>query len=99
MLDVSSLWPLKQLADHLPLSPRGKKVHRSTGFRWASRGVRGRKLKVALVGGVIYTCDAWLSEFLEAKPEPAAPGGRPADASARQDQILAAEHELRSLGL
>jgi hypothetical protein len=99
MLDTSHLWPLAQLPSRLPLTPRGKKLHRSTGFRWSSRGVRGRKLKAVLVGGSLYTSDAWLRAFIEGKSEPAASSGNPADDSARQDRIFAAEAALKAMGI
>ncbi len=99
MLDTSHLWPLRELPARLPLSPRGKKLHVATAFRWHSRGVRGRKLKAVLVGGSLYTSDEWLRAFIEGKSEPAASSGNPADASARQDRIRAAEAELKAMGL
>lgn len=59
--DVPSLLPRR----------RGKKVHYSTVFRWATRGARGAVLPTRLVGGVRYTTLKELRGFLEATAQSA----------------------------
>ena len=44
---------------------RGKKIHYSTVYRWATKGVRGRVLESQLIGGVRYTTMVALHQFLE----------------------------------
>jgi len=34
---------------------RGRRIHVSTAYRWALRGVRGRRLPTARIGGRLYT--------------------------------------------
>lgn len=41
-------------------------VHISTLFRWAQRGVRGRKLPTVVIGGQRYVLERDLEQFLEA---------------------------------
>jgi hypothetical protein len=98
MVDVLSLWPLRSLPDRLPPGPRGRKIHRASGFRWASRGVRGRRLRTVSIGGSLFSCDQWLHEFVTGTAASGVPDGRPDD-SDRQDRILAAEAELRAMGI
>ena len=43
---------------------RGKKVHYSTVFRWATKGAHGRVLESKLIGGVRYTTRGALNRFL-----------------------------------
>lgn len=54
---------LTDVPDLLPRR-RGKKVHPSTVYRWATKGARGRVLESRLVGGVRYTSVAALNRFL-----------------------------------
>lgn len=49
---------------------RGKKVHYSTVYRWATKGSRGKKLESRLIGGVRYTTQAALQDFLQNDPRP-----------------------------
>ena len=59
-----------QLSDvplHVP-KRRGKKVHYSTVYRWATKGARGRTLETVLSGGIRYTTVEAVSRFLTAKP-------------------------------
>lgn len=44
---------------------RGKRVHYSTVYRWATKGARGRVLESQLIGGVRYTSIAALNQFFE----------------------------------
>jgi Protein of unknown function (DUF1580) len=55
---------LAEVAQHLP-KRKGRKVHYSTIFRWASKGVRGRTLETLLVGGVRFTTMEALGRFLD----------------------------------
>lgn len=38
--------------------------HKSIGYRWASNGVGGHRLKSEKIGGRRVTCDRWLTQFL-----------------------------------
>lgn len=58
------LIPLREAPNHLPLR-RGKQIHFSTVYRWATRGARGRILPTRMVGGVLYTTLSELSQFVE----------------------------------
>ncbi|QDS99245.1 DUF1580 domain-containing protein [Adhaeretor mobilis] len=46
---------------------RGKKVHHSTVYRWATKGVRGRVLESVKVGNVRFTTVSALNRFFEPK--------------------------------
>jgi hypothetical protein len=43
---------------------RDTPVHKSTMWRWASRGVKGVRLETIKVGGKTYTTKAALDEFM-----------------------------------
>lgn len=47
---------------------RGKKVHYSTVYRWATKGARGRVLATAMSGGIRYTTVEEVARFLASKP-------------------------------
>jgi len=49
----------------LPSSRPGKRIHKSTLFRWATRGSGGVVLRTSRLGSGRFTCDAWVSEFME----------------------------------
>lgn len=63
--DLRRLFPLTEAHRHLPRRPGGKKVHRTTLGRWASKGCRGAVLKTWLVGGVRYTSAEAIAEFVK----------------------------------
>jgi len=89
---------LVTLADAVQLVPRtgGKRVHFSTLWRWALRGVRGHRLEHVRVGRTICTSREALNRFFHAladqpaEPTPVArptPRWREVD-SRRSKQIL-----------
>jgi hypothetical protein len=86
--------PLADVPD-LPCIPRrrlGRKLHRSTVFRWVNPGVRGVRLEVIRVGNVLCTSLAALERFfqrLAALPPAAA---RPSDR--RREDLARVNEEL-----
>jgi hypothetical protein len=50
---------LAKVGDLLPSRP-----HRSTGIRWADRGVRGSRLETVTIGGRRYTSREALARFI-----------------------------------
>lgn len=95
------------LARHLvPPGRSGRPRSPSTIWRWASKGIKGRKLRFLRVGGVAYTCERWLVEFWSAlaEPEDGAAGRCPltsSPATTELDRRLVeeAERDLRDLGM
>lgn len=61
----SDLRPLACYARRLPSSRPGKRIHKSTLFRWATRGSGGVVLRTSRLGSGRFTCDAWVSEFMD----------------------------------
>ena len=59
--------PLADVPRYVP-KRRGKKVHYSTVYRWATKGARGRKLETILSGGLRYTTIEAVQRFLDATP-------------------------------
>jgi hypothetical protein len=57
---VSELIPLQEASRLLP-----KSLHVATLYRWASRGVRGVRLRTLCVGRARCTTEQWLAEFFE----------------------------------
>lgn len=68
-IDLSSetLESLSDLAawERIPRRRRGKKLHVSTLFRWASRGCRGVKLETTRVGGTLCSSKDALQRFFD----------------------------------
>ena len=61
---LHNLVPLRQVPNLLPKTSRGKRVHISTVYRWATRGVRGGvRLRTVKIGGTTYTSVRALREF------------------------------------
>lgn len=63
--DLLGLFPLTEAHRHLPRRPGGKKLHRTTLGRWASKGCRGAVLRTWLVGGIRYTNAEAIAVFVE----------------------------------
>ena len=59
---------LADVPQHVP-KRRGKKVHYSTVYRWATKGARGRLLESVLIGGLRFTTIEAIGRFLAAKPK------------------------------
>jgi len=62
--ECKQLRPLAEYAKRLPSSRLGKRIHKSTLFRWATKGSRGVKLRTERLGAGRYTCDADVAEFM-----------------------------------
>jgi Protein of unknown function (DUF1580) len=94
MIDIlkETLIPLQKVADQLPIRD-GKKIHHSTVFRWATSGVRGRKLEAIRVGGRFFTSCEKLREFLAVGDDSTT---RPPKASLTASQAIA---ELERRGI
>ena len=61
------LVPLPKVPKLLPRRPNGKRLHISTVYRWAQRGVRdGIRLETLRIGGTTYTSRQALQRFAEA---------------------------------
>ncbi|NQT20881.1 MAG: DUF1580 domain-containing protein [Planctomycetes bacterium] len=56
---------LREVPGHLPRLQGQRKVHTSTVFRWAQRGVAGRKLRTWRLGGRRITTIRALEEFIQ----------------------------------
>lgn len=81
-----TLIALTDVPDKLPRR-RGKKISYSTVYRWAQRGVRGKRLEVVRIGGVLYTSIEATSRFF-CEDSPSKPS------ESRIDAVMSAEREL-----
>lgn len=99
MIDLSptSLVPLREVPDLLPRR-RGRKVHHSTVYRWAARGVRGVRLETTCLGGVLYTSQEALERFASRLSQ-TEPGSRESASSIRRRQIAQAKQRLDDAGI
>ena len=59
-----TLIALSDAPHHLP-KRQGRKVHYSTIFRWATKGVGGRVLPSVKIGGIRYTTIEALAAFVD----------------------------------
>ena len=110
MIDLAAeeVLSLSDAARALP-SVHGRRVHPSTLWRWARKGIRGVRLEYARLGRSILTTRAALTDFAArlaaadfAPGTPPAPSPRPArrprsDAQRTQD-VARADERLRQAG-
>lgn len=61
--------PISEVPQYVP-KRRGKKVHYSTVYRWATKGSRGRILETSFSGGLRYTSIEAVKRFLNAESPP-----------------------------
>ena len=57
--------PLSDVPKELPPLRRGRRVHKSTVYRWTSRGTNGIRLEVAKIGGTLVTSREALQRFVD----------------------------------
>ncbi len=81
-LDPDSALTLTQAAALIG-SHTGRRPSASTCWRWALRGIRGKKLEVIRIGGLYYTTRGMVEAFLNDLPRPSpmdmrTPPARPA---------------------
>ena len=95
------VFPLVEAPDHVPRR-QGRKVAKSTLFRWATRGVRGVRLETLMVGGTLHTSAGALQRFFErttAAAEEERGRQRAKTAERSIARVAKAEAELTELGL
>ncbi len=85
---------LSQVPIHVP-KRGGKKVHSSTVYRWATKGVRGRILESVMVGGIRYTTIEAVRRFLTANSQVV----HIAKSNSQNELEQAIEEELRQAGV
>ena len=101
MIDIQTeqVFPLMDLPDYAPRR-RGRKIAKSTGWRWAKVGVRGVRLETLMCGGVAHTSHEKLQEFFEKITAVANGDAIPARSTKqREREIAAAEKELNEFGV
>lgn len=105
MIDLSSETILS-LSEATGEVPRGrdskKRVHSSTIYRWATRGVGGTKLEAVRVGGLFVTSSEALSRFfrrLNTHSDDRAGSATAAEKRQREREIKQAERRLSAKGI
>ena len=96
-LVVETVFALSELPQHVP-ARRGRRIHISTGFRWASRGLRGIRLETVQCGGAKCTSVEALSRFFQRLTNPAADAETRTSAQ-RERAARKAEAELDAVGI
>lgn len=56
--------PIADVPQFISLKRNGKRLHKSTVWRWVTKGVRGNRLQTWYVGGIRCTTRAALDEFI-----------------------------------
>lgn len=64
-LEHETLISLNEAAARLPSSRAGKRIHVSSVYRWAGRGVRGVRLETVSIGGATKTSVQALQRFAD----------------------------------
>jgi hypothetical protein len=90
---TESTFSLTEAARRLPRLRKGRPVHVSTLWRWATRGLRGVRLETTMVGGARVTSLAALEAFFNATNNASGMPSHP------RSDMSAADRELTSLGL
>lgn len=97
------LFPLTKVEDECPWLPppaRGERRAMSTWRTWAAKGVRGVRLQTLKLGGVTYTSEQAVIEFMRVT---ASKDGdaffNPPTPAARRRQIEQAQRELSAAGI
>jgi len=64
---TENLFPLAELPLHWPLLPGGRRLHRSVGYRYATKGVvpRNDRLETVVFGSIRYTSHEAVQRFVE----------------------------------
>ena len=64
---TENLFPLAELPAHWPLLPGGRRLHRSVGYRYATKGVgpRNDRLETVVFGSIRYTSHEAVQRFVE----------------------------------
>lgn len=79
----------------IPGRGQGGRIGLATVYRWAQKGIKGRKLRTVRIGGGCWaTTEQWLHEFFAAL---ASPGPAPVKVDGRG--FNAAEEELDRMGI
>jgi hypothetical protein len=68
-IHTEHLVPLDEYTRLRPPGRNGKRMHKSTGYRHASTGVRGVRLEIVCYGGKTYTSKEAISRFIAALTE------------------------------
>lgn len=63
--DLSNYIPVGNVRRMLPSSHFGKRLAKSTIWRWCMRGTRARKLRTVRIGAGVYTTSEWINDFVE----------------------------------
>jgi hypothetical protein len=71
MIDLSheNLITFKEVTQHLPKRPNGRRLHVSCIYRWSSKGINGVKLETIRIGGTTYTSLEALQRFADARTQ------------------------------
>lgn len=88
------------LADACSRLPRrnGRKLHVSTLYRWAQRGIKGVRLETGMLGGARVTSLEALQRFMERLSGIQGEHVTPRDRAGSRTRIARAEAYLRSQG-
>lgn len=98
-LRKEELITLAEAAKLLPRRRLGKKCSVSCLHRWATRGLRGERLRVVQVGGVRCTSIEELDRFFAALSKPTSRHEEVASSSQRDHRDEGVKKELDRLGL
>jgi hypothetical protein len=94
---TEEVFSLTKAARRLPRLRDDRPVSVTTVWRWATKGLRGKRLETAMVGGVRVTSDAALREFFASLSDRGPRAHNPARVRSRRDREVS--RELDRLGL
>ena len=91
-MEIEQLIPLAEITALLPARPTGKRIHRTTIYRWTTVGVCGVRLSYTQVGATRCTTRSALTEFFDSlKTTPFVSLPSKSAAAVRAGQLLDAE--------
>lgn len=86
-------------AAHVVERITGERPHAATLHRWATRGLKGVKLRTAYAGGHRRTTEQWVREFFEAVTESANAGRSNTSPRINMRSADKADRELSAAGI
>ena len=104
MIDLSNetILSLSEATHEVPRGRGNKRVHSSTLYRWATRGVAGTKLEAVRVGGLFVTSSEALNRFfrrLNSQVDERSEYATAAEKRQREREIKQAERRLSAKGI
>jgi hypothetical protein len=96
-LDRETVLTLTNATKHLPPLRRGRKIHVSTLYRWASKGISGVRLETLRLGGTTVTSTEALQRFADRLQRLRDGGAQPPTRPSPDEEAIERELDRRGI--